>query len=87
MLWRFDVDWVRNGIWRRAKIILFVECTGIVSCIDCVHLFLEEGKILYNMGLESTMICLDNSEWMRNGDYIPTRLAAQHDAGIDFCSY
>ena len=24
---------------------------------------------------------LDNSEWMRNGDYIPTRMEAQHDAG------
>jgi 26S proteasome regulatory subunit N10 len=24
---------------------------------------------------------LDNSEWMRNGDYIPTRLEAQQDAG------
>jgi len=26
------------------------------------------------------MVCLDNSEWMRNGDYIPTRLDAQQDA-------
>lgn len=32
------------------------------------------------MVLESTMICLDNSEWMRNGDYSPTRLDAQQDA-------
>ena len=24
---------------------------------------------------------LDTSEWMRNGDYAPTRLDAQHDAG------
>ena len=23
---------------------------------------------------------LDNSEWMRNGDYLPTRLEAQADA-------
>uniref|UniRef100_A0A7R9UFH5 VWFA domain-containing protein n=1 Tax=Pinguiococcus pyrenoidosus TaxID=172671 RepID=A0A7R9UFH5_9STRA len=29
---------------------------------------------------ESTMICLDNSEWMRNGDYTPSRLDAQQDA-------
>uniref|UniRef100_A0A914VHE6 VWFA domain-containing protein n=1 Tax=Plectus sambesii TaxID=2011161 RepID=A0A914VHE6_9BILA len=29
---------------------------------------------------ESTMICVDNSEWMRNGDFIPTRLQAQQDA-------
>jgi 26S proteasome regulatory subunit N10 len=26
------------------------------------------------------MILLDNSEFMRNGDYVPTRLGAQHDA-------
>jgi len=32
------------------------------------------------MGLESTMICVDNSEFMRNGDYLPTRLQAQQDA-------
>ena len=32
------------------------------------------------MPLETTVICLDNSEFMRNGDYAPTRLAAQQDA-------
>eukprot|EP00952_Eustigmatos_sp_NYUAD-ZCMA_P007437 31486-Eustigmatos_ZCMA.PRE.1 len=32
------------------------------------------------MPLECTIICVDNSEWMRNGDYIPTRWEAQHDA-------
>uniref|UniRef100_A0A7S2LGX4 VWFA domain-containing protein n=1 Tax=Leptocylindrus danicus TaxID=163516 RepID=A0A7S2LGX4_9STRA len=32
------------------------------------------------MVLESTMILLDNSEFMRNGDYIPSRMEAQHDA-------
>ena len=32
------------------------------------------------MPLESCMILLDNSEYMRNGDYIPTRLEAQSDA-------
>lgn len=32
------------------------------------------------MPLEATMICVDNSEWMRNGDHIPTRLDAQQDA-------
>ncbi|KAH7727832.1 hypothetical protein AAVH_04876 [Aphelenchoides avenae] len=29
---------------------------------------------------ESTMICIDNSEWMRNGDLSPTRLQCQQDA-------
>jgi len=32
------------------------------------------------MVLEATFICADSSEWMRNGDYAPTRLEAQHDA-------
>eukprot|EP00939_MAST-03C_sp_MAST-3C-sp1_P001046 g1046.t1 len=32
------------------------------------------------MPLSSVMICLDNSEWMRNGDYTPDRLEAQHDS-------
>lgn len=32
------------------------------------------------MPLESCMILLDNSQFMRNGDYIPDRLAAQRDA-------
>lgn len=31
------------------------------------------------MVLESTMICLDNSDYQRNGDYLPTRLNAQKD--------
>lgn len=30
--------------------------------------------------LQATMICIDNSEWMRNGDYSPTRIQAQVDA-------
>lgn len=28
---------------------------------------------------------LDNSEWMRNGDYVPSRLEAQHDAANLLC--
>ncbi|GAC74711.1 hypothetical protein PANT_12d00102 [Moesziomyces antarcticus T-34] len=32
------------------------------------------------MVLEATMLVLDNSEWMRNGDYTPTRWEAQADA-------
>jgi 26S proteasome regulatory subunit N10 len=32
------------------------------------------------MPLESCMILLDTSEYMRNGDYVPTRMEAQHDA-------
>uniref|UniRef100_A0A6M2DS62 26S proteasome non-ATPase regulatory subunit 4 n=1 Tax=Xenopsylla cheopis TaxID=163159 RepID=A0A6M2DS62_XENCH len=32
------------------------------------------------MVLESTMICVDNSNFMRNGDFLPSRLLAQQDA-------
>merc|ERR1711903_106864 len=32
------------------------------------------------MVLEATVVCLDTSEWMRCGDYAPTRLRAQADA-------
>eukprot|EP01029_Cantina_marsupialis_P014169 TRINITY_DN31368_c0_g1_i1.p1 TRINITY_DN31368_c0_g1~~TRINITY_DN31368_c0_g1_i1.p1 ORF type:complete len:385 (-),score=161.20 TRINITY_DN31368_c0_g1_i1:166-1320(-) len=32
------------------------------------------------MPLESTIICMDNSEWMRNGDFSPSRFMAQYDA-------
>lgn len=32
------------------------------------------------MGLESTIICIDNSDYMRNGDFIPTRMQTQYDA-------
>ncbi|KAJ3333125.1 hypothetical protein HDU76_011202 [Blyttiomyces sp. JEL0837] len=32
------------------------------------------------MVLEATVLVVDNSEWMRNGDYTPSRLEAQNDA-------
>lgn len=32
------------------------------------------------MPLEATMVCVDNSDWMRNGDYSPSRMQAQADA-------
>eukprot|EP01041_Mallomonas_annulata_P003290 gene3290-6518_t len=38
------------------------------------------------MVLESTVICLDNSDWMRNGDHIPSRIEAQQDAAGMICN-
>lgn len=32
------------------------------------------------MPLEATMMIIDNSEYMRNGDYLPSRFDAQADA-------
>jgi 26S proteasome regulatory subunit N10 len=30
--------------------------------------------------MEATIVCIDNSEWTRSGDYAPTRFQAQTDA-------
>lgn len=30
--------------------------------------------------MEATVVCVDNSEWTRNGDYLPDRFHAQADA-------
>eukprot|EP01134_Creolimax_fragrantissima_P001644 CFRG1644T1 len=38
------------------------------------------------MVLEATVVCVDNSEWMRNKDYPPSRLDAQRDAVHVVCS-
>ena len=32
------------------------------------------------MVLEATILCIDNSDWTRNGDYIPNRFQAQISA-------
>jgi len=39
------------------------------------------------MVLEAVMICLDNSEYMRNGDYEPDRLVAQNDTVKDISAH
>ena len=38
------------------------------------------------MQSQATMICVDNSEWMRNGDYCPSRFAQQSDAVAIICN-
>jgi len=38
------------------------------------------------MVLESTVVCVDNSEWMRNGDFLPSRIQAQQDAVSVICN-
>lgn len=37
------------------------------------------------MPLEATILCLDTSGWMANGDYTPTRIDAQYDAATMLC--
>lgn len=38
------------------------------------------------MSLEATVVCVDNSEWTRNGDYAPNRFQAQADAVNELAS-
>lgn len=37
------------------------------------------------MGLEAVMLCIDNSEWTRNGDFKPSRFEGQQDAANLIC--
>jgi len=37
------------------------------------------------MPLEAIMICLDNSEWTRNGDFSPSRWDTQIDTANIIC--
>ena len=37
-------------------------------------------ELIANMVLEATVVCVDNSDFMINGDYKPTRLQAQAEA-------
>ena len=37
------------------------------------------------MPLEATILCLDTSGYMVNGDYTPTRIDAQYDAATMLC--
>ena len=38
------------------------------------------------MPLEATVVCIDTSDFMRNGDFAPSRLEAQADAVNIVCS-
>jgi len=49
-------------------------------------LFFSKFFLNLKMVLEATVICMDNSDWMRNGDYPPSRLEAQNDAVNLLCS-
>lgn len=48
------------------------------SADDCFTLYTPH---CFTHSLACVVCSLDNSDWMRNGDYIPTRLNAQQDAG------
>jgi len=53
------------------------------SSIPIFRLFVDVTVTLVSLCFflqQATMICIDNSEWMRNGDYSPSRFQAQADA-------
>lgn len=56
--------------------------TELIEGALCVHFWWVELEAVerYMGVLQATMVCMDNSEWMRNGDYSPTRFQAQADA-------
>jgi len=37
------------------------------------------------MPLEAVVVCMDNSEFNRNGDFAPSRWESQHDAATNIC--
>ena len=37
------------------------------------------------MPLEAVVICLDNSEFNRNGDFAPSRWESQQEAAVNLC--
>ena len=43
-------------------------------------LALQQPGCRFGSVLECSVVCLDTSEFMRNGDYTPTRLGAMQDA-------
>ena len=64
--------------------VLICQCTCSVACDTpvrkswCHHSLFPSGGRLSDM--EATVVCFDNSEYTRNGDYTPTRAQAQADA-------
>ena len=80
---------------------VYLSITNYSYSPFCINLLKKENHILgpwqdnkkdkplrlVEMVLESTFICVDNSDFMRNGDFLPTRLAAQHDAVNVVCNY
>lgn len=50
------------------------HCSFLVNFVGvcvCVCICKESTMVL-----EAVMVCVDNSEWMRNGDYPPSRLVS-----------
>ncbi|OMO74483.1 von Willebrand factor, type A [Corchorus capsularis] len=76
-----------------AWLLLIVVLAFFVHVLDnvidtvyvCYAIDRDRGEVYKQEVHEATMICVDNSEWMRNGDYTPSRFQAQADAVSLIC--
>lgn len=57
-----------------------------VFVFSCVLTGTDCDRPTFAMVLESTIVCLDNSEYSRNGDFPPTRFACQIDSVNMLCN-
>ncbi|KAK7250816.1 hypothetical protein RIF29_33526 [Crotalaria pallida] len=72
-------------MWSRVRVVPETHQTRVLLCSKRCYLCESHTRSFIafdpsTMVLEATMICIDNSEWMRNGDYSPSRFQAQADA-------
>ena len=59
---------------------MVLETTILWYLFSYYHNF-NYSNSLFQIYFYTYYLSLDNSEWMRNGDYSPSRLEAQQDAG------
>lgn len=71
-----------EGIGNEQKLLILSFPPSSVIASDASAPFCSISNNPYDskMPLEATMLVIDNSEYMRNGDYAPTRFDALSDA-------
>lgn len=74
-----DGSFASHPIPRESPERLFKILSIGTTVLDQLGIYVELSESV-NVLFQATMVCMDNSEWMRNGDYLPTRFQAQADA-------
>ena len=61
---------------------MYIDILYILSYHKTIwnHNFAQVSHILIQSTFSYASYSVDNSEWMRNGDYLPSRIEAQQDA-------